>query len=70
VPDFTDGTPLDKAAGLDTGRAALVSWLRERGARGSQAKPTVQIDHPASKSLMVLPLENFDGSTRSSESSR
>jgi hypothetical protein len=29
------GTPLDAADGLDTGREALVTWLRESGAEKS-----------------------------------
>jgi ankyrin repeat protein len=33
VPDYARGTPLDQAGSLDTGRAALVTWLREQGAR-------------------------------------
>jgi uncharacterized protein len=32
VPDYAKGTPLDQAGSIDTGRGALVSWLRERGA--------------------------------------
>lgn len=32
VPDYAKGTPLDQASSIDTGRAALVSWLQERGA--------------------------------------
>jgi len=36
VPDYAKGTPLDIAsqAGLDTGRQALLDWLRAKGARG------------------------------------
>jgi hypothetical protein len=30
-----EGTPLDAADGLDTGRQALVEWLRSQGARKS-----------------------------------
>ncbi|MBV9603251.1 MAG: ankyrin repeat domain-containing protein [Chloroflexi bacterium] len=33
VPDYAKGTPLDQAGSIDTGRAALVTWLQERGAR-------------------------------------
>jgi uncharacterized protein len=35
VPDYAKGTPLDIAttAGMDTGRQALVSWLRDKGAQ-------------------------------------
>jgi len=36
VPNYTKGTPLDQAGSIDTGRAALVSWLRERGARSDR----------------------------------
>jgi ankyrin repeat protein len=32
VPDYAEGTPLDQARSIDTGRSALVSWLQERGA--------------------------------------
>jgi ankyrin repeat protein len=32
VPDYAQGTPLDQARRIDTGRAALVSWLQDRGA--------------------------------------
>src|SRR5262249_46596102 len=32
-PGYTDRTPLSAAASLDTRRDALVTWLRERGAR-------------------------------------
>jgi len=35
VPDYAKGTPLDQAHSIDTGRAALVSWLQERGARSA-----------------------------------
>ena len=37
VPDYAKGTPLDQASSIDTGRAALVSWLQERGARSALA---------------------------------
>lgn len=33
VPDYAKSTPLDQARSIDTGRAALVSWLEERSAR-------------------------------------
>jgi uncharacterized protein len=36
VPEYAKGTPLDQAGGIDTGRAALVSWLKERGARSAK----------------------------------
>ena len=35
VPDYARGTPLDQAVKIDTGRQALVTWLRERGARSA-----------------------------------
>jgi ankyrin repeat protein len=35
VPGYAKGTPLDQAASLDTGRQALVTWLREQGARSA-----------------------------------
>jgi uncharacterized protein len=41
VPDWAERTPLDAAGGgpegpgLDTGRQALVTWLREKGARSA-----------------------------------
>ena len=35
VPDYAKGTPLDQARASDAGRAALVSWLQERGARST-----------------------------------
>jgi len=35
VPDYARGTPLDQAGRIDTGRAALVTWLQERGARSA-----------------------------------
>jgi ankyrin repeat protein len=43
VPDWAERTPLDVAGGgpdgpgLDTGREALVTWLREKGARSARA---------------------------------
>jgi ankyrin repeat protein len=36
IPDYARGTPLDQAGSIDTGRAALVSWLQERGARSAE----------------------------------
>jgi hypothetical protein len=33
VPDYSRSTPLDAAGAQDTGRQALLGWLRERGAR-------------------------------------
>ena len=33
IPDYAKGTPLEIATSLDTGREALVRWLREKGAR-------------------------------------
>jgi len=35
VPDYAKGTPLDQAHSIDTGRAALVSLLQERGAHSA-----------------------------------
>jgi uncharacterized protein len=35
TPSWGDGTPLDAADSQDTGREALVNWLRERGATRS-----------------------------------
>jgi ankyrin repeat protein len=35
VPDYGKGSPIDVAAGLDTGREALLTWLREQGARSA-----------------------------------
>ena len=35
VPDYAKGTPLDSACNIDTGREALVTWLRERGAQSA-----------------------------------
>jgi uncharacterized protein len=39
TPSWGGGTPLDVAASVDTGREALISWLRDLGARESP-KPT------------------------------
>jgi ankyrin repeat protein len=35
TPSWGDATPLDVAESVDTGREALVTWLRERGAKKS-----------------------------------
>lgn len=35
APSWGDSTPLDVADGIDTGREALVSWLRDQGATKS-----------------------------------
>ena len=35
VPHYADGTPLDQADSIDTGRAALVTWLQDQGARSN-----------------------------------
>ncbi len=35
TPSWGDNTPLDIADSMDTGRQALVNWLRERGAKKS-----------------------------------
>jgi len=37
VPEYAKGTPLDIASSLGTGRQALVTWLRERGARSASS---------------------------------
>src|SRR5215467_4560962 len=39
IPDHSKHTPLDIAAGPDTRREAVVSWLREHGARSAQETP-------------------------------
>lgn len=39
IPDHSKHTPLDIAPGPDTRREAVVSWLRERGARSAQETP-------------------------------
>jgi ankyrin repeat protein len=39
TPSWGGGTPLDAADGLDTGREALVNWLRQHGARKSPEPP-------------------------------
>lgn len=36
VPDYAKGTPLDAATGSDTGRDALVTWLRDQGAQSAE----------------------------------
>jgi ankyrin repeat protein len=33
IPDFAKETPLGIATGLDTGREALIGWLRDKGAK-------------------------------------
>lgn len=38
IPDHTKHTPLDIAPGPDTRREAVVSWLREHGAKSSSVK--------------------------------
>ncbi len=38
TPSWGDNTPLDMADCLDTGREALVNWLRDQGANKS-SKP-------------------------------
>lgn len=35
VPEYAKGRPLDVAGGIDTGREALVTWLRQQGASSS-----------------------------------
>jgi len=40
TPSWGDDTPLDVAESIDTGRQALVTWLRERGAKNSTKAPT------------------------------
>ena len=37
IPDYTNLTPLDAAASLDTRRDTLVSWLKSKGAKSSKA---------------------------------
>jgi uncharacterized protein len=39
TPSWGGDTPLDVAGSVDTGREALLTWLREQGAKHS-AKPT------------------------------
>jgi ankyrin repeat protein len=39
VPDYAESTPLDVAPGPDTRREAVVSWLRDHGARSAEDKP-------------------------------
>jgi hypothetical protein len=39
VPDHSKSTPLDVAPGPDTRREAVVSWLREHGARSADDLP-------------------------------
>jgi ankyrin repeat protein len=40
TPSWGDGTPLDVAESVDTGREALVSWLRDQGAKRSSTAAT------------------------------
>ncbi len=40
TPSWGDDTPLDVAESVDTGRQALVTWLRELGAKRSSKAPT------------------------------
>ena len=39
IPDYAESTPLDVAPGPDTRREAVVSWLRDHGARSAEDKP-------------------------------
>jgi ankyrin repeat protein len=39
TPSWGDDTPLDVAESVDTGREALLTWLRERGAKNSTKAP-------------------------------
>ena len=36
IPDYANATPLEIATSLDTGREALVGWLRDQGARSGR----------------------------------
>ena len=40
TPSWGEATPLDAADGLDTGRGALVEWLRSQGASKSAKAAT------------------------------
>jgi hypothetical protein len=40
TPSWGGGTPLDVAESVGTGREALLTWLRERGAQQSTKAPT------------------------------
>jgi hypothetical protein len=40
TPSWGGGTPLDAADSQDTGREALLTWLRERGATKSSDTTT------------------------------
>jgi len=40
TPSWSDDTPLDVAESVDTGRQALVAWLRELGAENSSKRTT------------------------------
>lgn len=37
TPSRGDSTPLDVAEGMDTGREALVTWLKDQGAMNSSS---------------------------------
>jgi uncharacterized protein len=39
IPGYTKDTPLDVAPGPDTRREAVMSWLREHGARSAKDRP-------------------------------
>lgn len=39
-PSWGDSTPLDVAESVDTGREALVTWLRDLGAKNSPKATT------------------------------
>jgi hypothetical protein len=38
IPDYAEGTPLDAARSLDTGRDSLVGWLQQHGAATSHER--------------------------------
>lgn len=38
IPSWGKATPLDAADGLDTGRQALVTWLRPQGAESARQR--------------------------------
>lgn len=42
VPAYAKGTPLDAATNLDTGREALLTWLRDVGAASANQRPGQQ----------------------------
>jgi hypothetical protein len=52
TPSWGDSRPLDAADGIDTGREALVNWLRDQGPR-SPAKPPRE-PAPVPESCLVL----------------